>query len=63
MRLHDAPDYYVSFVLQVRGIFLRTSLHHVVHQQVALGRGIPQAASRFATGLAGDDLFGNWAGA
>ena len=52
MRLHDAPDYYINFVLQVRGIFLRTSLHHVVHQQVALGRGIPQAASRFATGLA-----------
>ena len=50
LHLHDAPDYYRDFVLQVRGIFLRTSLHHVVQQKVSLGRGTPGAVSRFATG-------------
>ena len=50
LRLHDAPVYYSNFILQVRGVFLRTSLHHVVQQKVSLGKGAPGTASRIATG-------------
>ena len=51
LRLHDAPDDYCKFVLQVRGIFLRTSMQQVVLQQVMMGRGVKGTVSRFATGF------------